>query len=155
MNPVIKSYFWAEKIWFKIPQKLRFLLVGGFNTLIAYLILLCINALLHACQIPLSDEKIASIALFIQYVITINISFLTMRYYVFQSHGNWKKEYIKALSVYALMFCINMPIMTAFMTFFGWPVRLAQAVYLVLEIILTFLLHKYYSFKKQPAEQQP
>ena len=31
----IKLYLWAENIWFKLPQKLRFLLVGGFNTVFA------------------------------------------------------------------------------------------------------------------------
>ena len=35
----IKLYLWAENIWFKLPQKLRFLLVGGFNTVLAYSIL--------------------------------------------------------------------------------------------------------------------
>ena len=34
-----KLYLWAENIWFKLPQKLRFLLVGGFNTVFAYSIL--------------------------------------------------------------------------------------------------------------------
>ena len=39
IKPFIKLYLWAENIWFKLPQKLRFLLVGGFNTVFAYSIL--------------------------------------------------------------------------------------------------------------------
>jgi putative flippase GtrA len=33
---IIKLYLWAENIWFKFPEKLRFLLVGGFNTVFAW-----------------------------------------------------------------------------------------------------------------------
>ena len=36
MNTIKKLYLWAEKIWFKIPEKTRFVLVGGFNTVFAY-----------------------------------------------------------------------------------------------------------------------
>ena len=33
---MLRLYRWAEQIWFKIPEKFRFLLVGGFNTVVAY-----------------------------------------------------------------------------------------------------------------------
>ena len=35
---MIKLYRKIENRWFGLPQKIRFLLVGGFNTFLAYLL---------------------------------------------------------------------------------------------------------------------
>ena len=142
-------YLWAEKIWFHLPQKIRFLLVGGFNTVFAYLVLNLLNLFLKGYFKDIfSLVVIANIALVIQYTLTINISFLTMRYYVFQSHGKWYQEWIKAWSVYILLYFINAPILTFLMVGLGLSTWSAQGIYLIFSTIVTFLLHKYYSFKK-------
>ena len=143
-----KLYLWAEKIWFRFPQKIRFLLVGGFNTVFAYLVLNFLNILFSLLlKNTLSPVAIANLALIIQYILTINVSFITMRYYVFQSHGNWHKEWLKAWSVYIFLYLINAPVLTFMMAVLGWSTWLAQGVYLIFSTIVTFLLHKYYSFK--------
>lgn len=145
-----RLYLWAENIWFRFPQKLRFLLVGGFNTVFAYLVLNLLNILLGILlQNIFVPVVIANLALIIQYIITVNFSFITMRYYVFQSHGNWKREWLKAWSVYIFIYLINAPSLTLMMTVFGWSTWLAQGVYLVFSTVITFLLHKYYSFRKK------
>ena len=145
-----KLYLWSEKIWFKFPQKLRFLLVGGFNTVFAYLILNLLNVLFGLLlKDILSSVVIANLALIIQYILTINVSFVTMRYYVFQSHGNWRKEWLKAWSVYIFSYLINAPVLTFMMAVFGWSTWLAQGLYLIFSTIITFILHKYYSFREK------
>ena len=105
---VVKIYLWAENLWFKFPEKLRYLLVGGFNTVLAYSLLVFLDFTFEkinsAIALNLSKEVVANIALIVQYIITINISFTTMRYYVFRSHGNWKKEWLKAWSVYIFIY---------------------------------------------------
>ena len=147
---MIKLYLWAEKIWFRLPQKVRFLLVGGFNTVFAYLVLNFLNILFGlVLKDALSKVAIANLALVIQYILTINVSFITMRYYVFQSHGNWRKEWLKAWSVYIFLYLINAPVLTFMMSVLGWSTWLAQGVYLIFSTIITFLLHKYYSFRKR------
>ena len=149
-----KLYLWAEKIWFRFPQKLRFLLVGGFNTVFAYLVLNLLNILFGLLlKDAFSPVVIANLALIIQYILTINVSFITMRYYVFQSHENWHKEWLKAWSVYIFLYLINAPILTFMMAVLGWSTWLAQGVYLIFSTIITFLLHKYYSFRKQKTEE--
>lgn len=148
----IKLYLWAENIWFRLPQKLRFLLVGGFNTVFAYCILALILWIFETINTSFSFDfapvLIANAALFLQYVITINISFLTMRYYVFRSHGDWKKEFVKAWSVYLFLYLINSPILSFLMLIVGLSPLIAQALYLTFSTIVTFILHKYYSFRK-------
>ena len=149
----IKLYLWAENIWFKFPQKLRFLLVGGFNTVFAYAVFFALYWLFSNLNIWDFDKIIISnAALVVQYFITINLSFATMRYYVFQSHGNWKKELLKAWSVYVGLLFINAPVIS-FLIWLGIHPLLAQALYLIFSTIITFLLHKYYSFRKvEPSD---
>ena len=150
---IINLYMWAERIWFKFPEKLRYLLVGGFNTVLSYAVLnlldWCFGKINLTAGWKYSPEVVANTALIVQYALTINFSIFTMRYYVFRSHGNWKKEFAKAWMVYIFMYLINAPILTALMVLFKLKTWSAQAIYLTFSTIITFILHKYYSFYKK------
>lgn len=139
---MIKLYKKTEDFWFSFPEKFRFLLVGGFNTVFAYFMWLALFYLLG---------KRENLALTIQYIITINVSILTMRYYVFRSHGGFLEEYIKAWGVYLLMWILN----TAGMNFLIRVCEIsppwAQAIYLIGSTVLTYFLHKYFSFKEKKS----
>ena len=148
MHMIQGMYCYLEKMWFKWPQKLRFLLVGGFNTVFAYMLLNFLNISFLWMWPDASKVLLANIALFVQYLISINVSFMTMRYYVFQSRGKFVKECLKAWSVYIFLYLINAPVLTFLMVQLKWDVWFAQAVYLILSTILTFVLHKYYSFRE-------
>ncbi len=152
ISTIIKLYKKIENLWFSFPQKIRYLLVGGFNTVFAYsvlaMLLWLVGKINNIYLWGLNNEIIANTSLFIQYIICINVSFLTMRYYVFQSKGNWKKEFFKAWSVYLFLYLINAPILTFLMIFVGLHPLVAQALYLIFSTIITFILHKYYSFRQ-------
>lgn len=153
LNTIIKLYLITENFWFKFPQKLRYLLVGGFNTVFAYSILAILIWTYEKINISnnlnLNEEIIANLALFTQYVLCVNVSFITMKYYVFQSKGNWKAEFVKAWSVYIFLYLINAPIMTFLMVTMNLHALVAQAIYLIFSTIITYILHKYYSFRKK------
>ena len=150
---VLKLYFWAENIWFSLPEKLRFLLVGGFNTVFAYgilsLLVYCFENINTSLGWNIAPAIIANIALVIQYIITINVSFITMKYYVFRSRGNWLSEWFKAWSVYIFIYLINAPTLTLLMVVFSLSAYPAQAIYLTFSTIITFILHKHYSFRSK------
>ena len=153
LNTIIKLYLITENFWFKFPQKLRYLLVGGFNTVFAYSILAILIWTYEKINISnnlnLNEEIIANLALFTQYVLCFNVSFITMKYYVFQSKGNWRAEFVKAWSVYIFLYLINAPIMTFLMVTMNLHALVAQAIYLIFSTIITYILHKYYSFRKK------
>ena len=129
-----------ENWWFKINQKIRFVLVGGFNTVVAYAVFALLFAVLHLPYL---------LALIIQYFITVNVSILTMRYYVFSSCGDFIKEYCKAWSVYIVMFLFNSVALSFLVEICHINELYAQAIYLTLSTIFTYLLHKYFSFLKK------
>ena len=134
-------YFKIERLWFKsVPEKLRFLLVGGFNTVFAYGVF---ALLLEVIKLPYM------LSLIVQYFITVNVSNATMRYYVFQSKGDMIKEFIKAWGVYAGLFCFNSVGLSFLVEICGIDPLWAQGIYLVFSTIVTYLLHKYFSFYKK------
>lgn len=138
---LIELYFKIESLWFKlVPEKLRFLLVGGFNTVFAYAVFVL---LLEVLKLPYL------LALIVQYFITVNVSIATMRYYVFQSKGNIIKEFLKAWSVYIGIFFLNSIGLSFLVEVCKIEPVWAQAVYLVISTIVTYLLHKYFSFRKK------
>ena len=136
---MIQIYKNLETKWFSFPQQLRFLLVGGFNTVWAYILFILFIAVL---RIPYQ------IGLIIQYILTVNISIFTMRYYVFRSHGSLKKEYLKAWNTYLSMLIFNYVFLYFLIEIFNINVLFSQAVYVIISTIITFCLHKYYSFRQ-------
>ncbi len=153
IKAILKLYLWVENIWFKFPEKLRFLLVGGFNTVFAWSVFAVLEWGLGKINMVgrwnFSEIVVANIALITQYVITINVSFLTMRYYVFRSHGKFWQEWAKAWSVYIFLYLINAPSISFLMWMFEFEGWQAQGIYLIFSTIITFLLHKYYSFRQK------
>ena len=141
---LFELYFKIENLWFKmVPEKLRFLLVGGFNTVFAYAVY---AFLLVVLRLPYL------LALVIQYFITVNVSIATMRYYVFRSKGDVIKEFLKAWSVYICLFFAN----TFGLAFLVEVCKInelwAQGIYLTFSTIVTYILHKYFSFKKKKVK---
>lgn len=156
---VVKAYKFLEDIWFKQNEKLRFLLVGGFNTAVSFLIY---YGFLYA-----TDGK-EQLSLFLMNLININISIATMRYYVFRSTGSFWKEYSKAFSSYIVLYFVN----TGLLAFFVSVVHIAETlppdsvlnsvpnlnkavaqIFCVCIItVITFFVHKYFSFRKTNAK---
>ncbi len=135
---MIKLYQQFERLWFALHQKFRFLLVGGFNTLLAYALFVFF---IDICKWHYS------LVLIVQYIITINISIFTMRYYVFQSQGNLKREYTRAWSVYLFLLLLNYVYLFISVSYLELPPIIAQGIYIIVSTILTFVLHKKYSFQ--------
>ena len=136
---MIKVYFILENIWFKIPQKIRFLLVGGFNTVFSF----CLFAFMVSVL-----EISYKIAIVLGYIISTNVSIFTQRYYVFKSFGNLKQEYIKAWKVYITTMLLNYMFMYIAVDILNVNELISQAIFAIIIVIMTYIMHKYYTFKK-------
>ncbi|MBR1648361.1 MAG: GtrA family protein [Alphaproteobacteria bacterium] len=136
---MIKLYKKLENIWFSWPQKLRFVLVGGFNTFFSYLLFVFMVEIL---KIPYKA------AIIIGYIISTNLSVLTMRYYVFQSVNNLKKEYFKGWGVYLTMLALNYVFMFIAVDILRQNKLIAQAIYTVLAPVAVYFAHRDITFHK-------
>lgn len=152
---IVKCYKYLEDIWFKQNEKLRFLLVGGFNTAVSFLIYYGFLYITHGKE---------QLSLLLMNLININISIATMRYYVFRSTGNFFKEYTKAFSSYIVLYFVNMGLLAFFVRITHITENLspdsilleipnlnkavAQICCICIITCITFFVHKYFSFRK-------
>lgn len=153
---IVKLYKKMEQIWFKLNQKIRFLLVGGFNTATAFII--------YYIFLYISNGR-EQLSLLLMNLVNINISIATMRYYVFQGTGPFWKEYTKAFSSYVILYFINMGLLAFFVSIISIQSGLsennvlleipnldkaiAQMCCVIIITCITFFTHKYFSFRKE------
>ena len=88
-----------KQYWFNLSDKIRFLIVGGFNAGVSYLIYsaFCIILGEHAYQIALA----------LAWIISSVVSFTTQKFFVFRAKGNWMKEYLKCCTTWVFSYMIN------------------------------------------------
>lgn len=126
--------------WFKIPQFIRFIIVGVFNTALAYLVF-CLLVFIFG-------EEFRQICLAAQWALTSFITFLTQRTFVFRSKDKLLKEYSKCCVSWALGYLINAILLELIMKL-PINVYLAQIIALGLTSICNFVLLKYWALRKK------
>ena len=136
---MIQIYKNLKNKWFALPQRLRFFFFFGFNTILAYILF---TLFVIGLQIPYK------LSLIITYILTVNLSIFSMRYYVFCSQGSLGKEYIKAWNSYLAVLIFNYVFLYFLIDILNINILLSQAVYIIISTIITFCLHKYYSFRQ-------
>ena len=129
-----------KSFWFKLSDKIRFLIVGGANAGISYLLYFCFVFFL-------GDEKYQA-ALALAWVISSFISFTTQKYLVFNVEGNIFKQYCKCCTTWVFSYVINACILEFFIQKLSFNVYLAQLLATFIAAIFTYVLFKKFAFRK-------
>jgi putative flippase GtrA len=122
-------------------RKIRYLLAGGWNTLFGYTVGTGFYYLF-------SKHIHIIIVLILANFFTITMAFLTYKLFVFQTKGNWGMEYARSYLVYgttALLSIIMLWLMVDFMAISFW---IAQALMIVLTVIVSYNGHAHFTFSK-------
>jgi putative flippase GtrA len=136
-RPILKI---DRQTWWRLPQQLRFLLAGGYNTLFAYAtfgaLFLLFGRQVHYLLIGLITNVVAVIS-----------AFVVHRKFVFRSTDQWQTTFIRfylsqlvalgfgMVGLYALVECARLNPLVA------------QAVIITLSVVLTYVLHRNFSFR--------
>ncbi len=131
--------FFSAQYFFRLPEKIRFLLIGGLNTGISYLLFV---ALLY-----LIGEAHYQKALVLAWALSSFISFTLQKIFVFQSKGAWLTEYVRCLATWAIAYAINAGVLELSVRYAELPPYAAQLFALAFTTILTYFLFKYFAFK--------
>lgn len=126
--------------WFKISDKLRFLLVGGFNAGFSYLIYSGICFFIN--------ENLYQQALATAWIITSITSFLTQRFLVFNVEGNLFKQYLKCCITWFFSYLINAYILELLVQKAEWNVYISQILAVGLSAIFNYIMFKVFAFKR-------
>ena len=136
-NKIILLYNTLFTLWMKLNQKVRFILVGGYNT--------CFSYALYALFVWLKMNP--HLALLLSFFLSSFNSYFTQKFYVFNTKGNYISEYIKCLTTWAGSYFINMILLILFLEFIGFNPYLAEFIALIILTCYSFVALKYFAFK--------
>lgn len=131
----------VNNIWFNLSNKIRFFIVGCFNTALSYgfYILFCLL---------LGTERY-QIALILSWICSSILSFFAQKYLVFESKGNWFKEYAKCCTTWSLSYLLNALFLEMTVNLLGLNIFIAQILSSLCVAVFTYILFKRFAFKSE------
>jgi len=146
---------------------IRYLLAGGCNTVFGICNTLAITRLFLTLN-PSQPKLMGTVAMLFSSFFNIAFSFLTYKWFVFKSKGDYLKEYLRSLLVYLPSIAINtiaVAPLSAALSFLDAPIkRLTNiqggSVYLAIMLLVTitftlsFFGHKHVSFRSIDASHE-
>lgn len=127
-------------------ERLRFLLVGGLNTAVGY-------GLFALVQWSVGRWISYFASLLIAHLCASLLAFVLYRRLVFRVSGNVVIDFLRFQTVYLIPLASNLILLPILVAGLGWNVYLAQASIVIVTTVVSFLGHKYFSFRRARHEQ--
>lgn len=133
----------VKKLINRHQEKVRYLLVGGWNTAFGYLVFVVLYRLLGAAV-----NYIALLTF--SYIISITNAYLCYKFLVFRTKGNYFKEYFRFYLVYGAAYLLNLALLPVFVELLRMNPVISQGVIVVLTVVISYIAHKNFSFNVSP-----
>jgi putative flippase GtrA len=127
------------KIFFKLPEKVRFIIIGGFNTIFGF-------SLFAILYFLLGTKIHYLIILVFNHLIAVSISYLMLKFFVFCTKGNYLREFINCHITYLLIITLNMFFLYAMVDVFKQNILFSQLFITFFLVIFSYYGNKYFSF---------
>ncbi len=125
-------------------QRMRFLVVGGVNTVVGFLTFSAIQYFFGHVVGYLGS-------LFISHFLVSIAAFALYRRFVFVVRGKVLIDFLRFQGVYAVSLAANAVLLPILVSGFHWNVYVAQASSVIIVTIVSFVGHKYFSFRRPPS----
>jgi len=137
-------------------EVIRFLMVGGFNTVFSLVLYSGIVIFLGHLLPHRGKPLLADIAAILSQPIAITVAFLCYKHFVFRTKGNYLKEWLRCTAVYSISFPAGLVILPVATKLFllikelppNAPPILAGVVNSLLIACYSYFAHKKFSFKR-------
>jgi putative flippase GtrA len=129
-------------------ERVRFLFIGGINTVVGY-------GLFVAIQLTAGDHVGYLGSLYISYAVGIVVAFILHRRFTFRVTGNLIVDFLRFASVYVVSLAINTVVLPLIVEFGHISPLPAQAITLVVTTVISYVGHKLFSFRRQRVEEEP
>jgi len=128
-------------------ERARFVAVGGVNTVLAY-------GLFVLFEFTLGGRYLLSLGL--SYLFATLVAFVLHRRFTFAVSGRAGivADFLRFESVYVVMLAANAALLPLLVEAAGWPSLLAQAAIVVLTTLVSYLGHKFFTFRR-PRHPDP
>lgn len=136
-------------------DKLRYLIVGVFNTAFGYAMFLAMLAVCSPLQgLADSSTRILAvigrnyflIAQWSSWVLSVPVGTATLKTLVFRSKGDWGHEIFRAYFVYLPGLLISSTILWLTVRLLHLPPAIGQLLTIVVAVIFSYFGHKYFTF---------
>lgn len=131
--PSLNSIFHKEKI--------LYLLVGAWNTLFGFFVMIWLYTWL-------SEYLHVTVVAIFANVMSITMSFLTYRYFVFKSQNTWWAEYLKCYLVYGGLAVFGIILTWVFIDYLKLNIWVSQSITVPATVVVSYVGHKYFTFAK-------
>ncbi|MDP3588628.1 MAG: GtrA family protein [Sulfuricurvum sp.] len=130
-----------KQFFTKHEQKIRYLIIGGWNTVFGY-------GAFAALYFWFADSIHYLVILSISYILSITNAYIGYKLFVFRTKGNIFREYLRFYVVYGVSFLFNMAALPLFVEILNLNMYVSQAVVTIITILGSYMLHKNFSFKE-------
>jgi len=121
-------------------QRVAFLIVGGINTVVGFLI--------FAGFLVLLGKQRYLVALVCSHVVAVLIAFVLYRFVVFRVRGHVLADLWRFETVYLSALAVNLVVLPVLVELAHLPVLVAQAIIVLVTSLMSYLGHKHYSFRR-------
>ena len=142
MQSIKLLMLFSKKIQMLNQKNIRYLLVGGINTIVGYSIGIAIYKALA------SNLGIIWVGI-LSNIISITVSFLTYKIFVFRTKGMWVLEYVKSYLIYGGTAVISIFFLWFFVEKMNISIWLSQALVIVVTVIISYLGHSRFTFSRR------
>ncbi|MDR2723191.1 MAG: GtrA family protein [Cellulomonadaceae bacterium] len=129
-------------------QRVRFLMVGGFNTVLGYVLFVLFNTLIG----DRAGRFGYMLALVCSYAVAIFVAFLLHRTFVFKVRGHFWKDLGRFIIVNIFGFGLNALLLPTIVTLTGLHANYAQAAAAMIVAVVSYLGHKHFSFRRKAVQ---
>jgi putative flippase GtrA len=127
--------------WWSLPQKLRFLVAGLFNTILGY-------GIFSTLYLALGDKVHFMVVGVLSQMVSLCCAFATHRWLVFRSASPWVSSFLRFNVSQLFTFGLGLTILYFFVHFAHLSPLGAQALAVLITVFVAYFLHKYYSFRQ-------
>jgi glycosyltransferase involved in cell wall biosynthesis len=129
----------------EMHRRIKYLIVGGWNTLFGYLVFSGIFFLLGA-KVGSAPVLIAS------YILGVLNNYWCYKIFVFKSKGMFVREFPRFAIVYVVVLAVNLVVFPWLTKTLGLNAYVSQAMFSVVVIITTYIVNKRFSFRQEPMQ---
>jgi putative flippase GtrA len=134
LGPLVRFYF-------RRREQILYLVVGGWNTVFGY-------GVWAVLQYLLGSHVHYLVVVVLSWPLAVLNAYLGYRFVVFQSRGPMLKELPRFSLVYLATLIANLALLPLALNIFPFSIYLIQAAFTVTVVLVSYLGHKYYSFRR-------
>lgn len=133
---------WARQSWPHHREKVMYLVVGGWNSFVAYACFFVLFFLLHERLAP-------SVILVVAYLVASVNGYLTFRYLVFTPVRHPIVEYVRYQAVYLPILAVNIVALPLALAYTNLSAYVVQGLLGIFAVVAGYIGNKYFAFRKR------